>query len=137
MALELGPGHAYTIRSAGSEPLVFAEFWIVGGPEPNYTYPTGYNILDYFHMPGVVTLQSPATVVMQLARLTLAPKDALVPEEGDWQVVLTDGRHTTSLYRAWPSGEVRSYADQLIPIFVMTATFTPVTATPSAATPQK
>ena len=137
VAVELGPGHSYTIRSVGTEPLVFAEFWIVGGPEPHYPYPAGYNILDYFHMPDAEGLPLPATVTMQLARMTLAPKGALVPEDGDWQVVLTDGLHATSLYRAWPSGEVRSYADQPIPIFVMTATFTPVTATPSAATPQE
>ena len=91
VAVELGPGHSYTIRSAGTEPLVFAEFWIVGGPEPHYPYPAGYNILDYFHMPDAEGLPSPATVTMQLARVTLAPKGAMVTEDGDWQVVLTDG----------------------------------------------
>lgn len=131
VALELGPNHTYQMRSAGSEPLVFAEFWLVAGPAPSYPDPPGYRILDFYHDRSSVTLPAAAVATMHLTRMTLAADEKLeVPEDG-WQMVLTD--NPAPMARSWPGGVPHNIGTDPIAIVVMTADFQPVAA--SEATP--
>ena len=56
VALELGANHTYQLRSVGTEPLVFAEFWLIAGPGPGYIGKPELHILDYYHDSDAVTL---------------------------------------------------------------------------------
>ena len=128
VGLELGPGHSYHLRSVGPEPLVFAEFWLVGGPRPEYAVTPGYQILDYHHLPTAATLASPATATMRLTRSVVAPEETLEPAEGTWQLVLSDPPSG----HEGPLGKAKNYQSDAINVVIMTAAFQEVTATPTS-----
>ncbi len=134
VGLELGPGHSYQLRNAGPEPLVFAEFWLIGGPRPHYTYPPGYVHLDYHNHPDAAILTSPATVTMQLTQAVLAPDETLAPPENSWQLVLIE--HPSGLLREQdPSGVVKNTTQAPVTVVAMTAEFQEAAATPTVAMP--
>jgi hypothetical protein len=132
VGLELGPGHSYQLRDVGSEPLVFAEFWIVGGPRPMYGYPPEYLILSYYSHPDTVTLSSPATVTMRLTQAVLAPDETLAPADGTWQLALADTRSGSSTSREVPSGAVKNTTRAPVSVVAMTREFQETAATPTS-----
>jgi len=134
VGLQLGPSRSYTLRSVGPERLVFAEFWMVGGPRPQYGYPKEYQILDYTNLPDAVTLASPATVTMQLTQAALAPEETLTPAEGDWQLALADWRSGATVSRQ-NRGGVKNWSQAPVSVVAMTAEFQEAAATPTLATP--
>ncbi|MCD6056998.1 MAG: hypothetical protein K0Q89_528 [Thermomicrobiales bacterium] len=136
VGVELGPGRSYELRSVGSEPLVFAEFWLVGGPRPLYTYPREYQILDYANHPEAATLTAPATFTMRLTQAILAPEETLAPAEGSWQLALADRRAWTPgigsvIARESRSGAVENMGQAPASVVAMTAEFRETTATPA------
>lgn len=130
VALELGPGYSYQMRNAGTEPLLFAEYWLVGGPRPSFPDPPGYQILDFYHDPSTVTLPTAATATMHLTRMTLGAGETLSTPEDGWQMVLTED--PASISRSWPGGAPTNFGDEPIAIVIMTADFQTVEGTPSA-----
>ena len=142
VGLELGPGRSFELRSMGPEPLVFAEFWLVGGFRPVYGYPPGYQILDFANHPDAATLPSPATVTMQLTQAVLPPEETLAPAEeplapGEktWQLALADRRSGAAVLRQNPSGALENMGQASVSVVAMTAEFQVAAATPTAATP--
>jgi hypothetical protein len=131
VGLELGPGRSYMLRSVGTERLVFAEFWMVGGPRPLYGYPQAYQILDYTNLPDAVTLTSPATVTMQLTQAVLAPEETLAPAEGDWQLALADWRSGATVSRQ-NHGGMKNWSQTPVSVVAMTAEFQEAAATPTS-----
>jgi hypothetical protein len=122
VGLELGPGHSYQLRNAGPEPLVFAEFWLIGGPRPQYTYPPGYVHLDYHNHPDAATLTSPATVTMHLTQALLEPDETLAPPENSWQLALAE-RSSGLLREQNPNGAVKNTSQTPVSVVAMTAEF--------------
>jgi hypothetical protein len=136
VGLELGPDHSYELRSVGPEPLVFAEFWMVGGPRPRYGWPSEYEILDYHNVGyNAPTLTSPATVTMRLTLAVLPPDETLAPDEGAWQLALTDRRSGSSISREVPSGALKNVNRAPITVAAMTAEFREEATTPTVASP--
>lgn len=127
IALELGPDHTYQLRNAGEDTLVFAEFWLVGGPRPSYPFPPGYLILDFYHDPSAVNLPSASTATMHLSRMPLAPGETLPVPDGGWQMALTE--NPASISRSWPGGAPTNFGVDPITIVVMTADFQAVAGT--------
>jgi hypothetical protein len=134
VGLELGPGHSYQLRNVGPEPLLFAEFWLVGGPRPQYTYPPGYVHLDYHNHPDAATLTSPATVTMQLTQAVLAPDETLAPPENSWQLALTE-RPSGLLREQDPNGAMKNTTQAPVSVVAMTAEFQESVAASTVATP--
>ena len=132
VGLELGPGHSYQLRNVGPEPLLFAEFWLVGGPRPQYTYPPGYVHLDYHNHPDAATLTSPATVTMRLTQAVLAPDETLAPPENSWQLALTE-RSSGLLREQNPNGAMTNTTQAPVTVLSMTAAFQETAATPPVA----
>jgi hypothetical protein len=133
VALELGGDHSYQLRSAGSEPLVFAEFWLIAGPEPLYMGQTELDIMDYYHDSSAVTLPAASTATMHLTKTTLAMDETLEPPEGSFQNVLAEDH--ISIIRMLPDGVASNIVqNDLVTVVVMTADFQPMAGTPSAAT---
>jgi hypothetical protein len=130
VGLELRPGHSYQLRNVGPETLVFAEFWLVGGPRPQYPYPPGYVHLDYHNHPDAATLTAPATVTMQLTHAVLPPEETLAPPENSWQLVLME--HPSGLLREQdPNGAVKNTTQAPVTVVAMTAEFQETSATPA------
>ena len=134
VGVELGPGRSYHLRSVGPEPLVFAEFWLVGGPRPGYGYPQEYEILDYANHPNAATLTSPATVTMRLTQTVLRPDETLAPPENSWQLALADRRSGAFIARQ-NRGALENMDQAPVGVVAMTAEFQEAAATPTGATP--
>jgi hypothetical protein len=134
VALELGANHSYQLRSVGTEPLVFAEFWLIAGPEPMPIGQTELDVLDYYDVSSAVTLPAASIATMHLSRTKLANDDTLAPPEGGFQNVLAEDH--ISIIRMLPDGVASNMAqNDLVTVVVMTADFQPVAGMPSAATP--
>ena len=134
VALELGANHTYQLRSVGTEPLVFAEFWLIAGPGPGYIGKPGLHILDYYHDSDAVTLPEASIATMHLTRTKLADGDTLAPPDGGFQNVLAEDH--ISILRMEPGGVVSNIVpNDLVTVVVMTADFQPVPGTSSATTP--
>lgn len=128
VALELGPDRTYRLQSAGADPLIFTELWLVAGPRPSYPYPPDYQILDFYHDPDSVTLSSDATATMHLSRMPLDPGETLPVPEGSWQMVLTE--NPASISRSWPGGAPTNIGTAPVTIVSMTADFLDETGAP-------
>jgi hypothetical protein len=132
VGVELGPGRSYQLRNVGSEPLVFAEFWIVGGPAPLYTWPPAYQILDYNYLANAAVLTSPATVTMGLIQTVLPPEETLTPAAGDWHLALTDRGSGSAISRQLSSNALTNMTQAPVTVVAMTVEFQVATATPTS-----
>ena len=134
VGLELGPGRSYELRGLGPERLVFAEFWIVGGPRPQYGYAPVYEIFAYTNRTNAATLTAPATVTMRLTRAVLLPEETLAPAEESWQLALADWRSGATTSRQ-NRGAMKNWSQAPVTVVAMTAEFQEGAATPTVATP--